>query len=118
MITIPHEALFRLFLILLLPHTTLSYGMSINTTHATRDNITMDTFIKIKNKMDQQLSSLRNGGNESLPLSKFFRFRGIHSFLNDVEYQKLDELPIDGTIKRQLEDFIINPRRNDDEFKF
>jgi hypothetical protein len=27
-------------------------------------------------------------------------------------------LPIDLSIKRQLEDFIINPRKVDDEFKF
>lgn len=47
-----------------------------------------------------------------------YNSEGIHSFLNEVEYQSLGEMPIDMNIKRQLEDFIVNPRKTDDEFKF
>lgn len=46
------------------------------------------------------------------------RFRGIHSFLNDVEFSTLSEIPIDTSIKRQIEDLIVLPRTNNHELSF
>jgi len=40
-----------------------------------------------------------------------FKGKGIHSFLNDVDYQSLEEVPIDGYIRHQLNEDIVVPRR-------
>ena len=54
---------------------------------------------------------------KTTPMENFnnFRFRSIFHYINDVQFTSLNEIPCDLFTKRQIEDALIFPRKNEEQ---